>query len=77
MDRVSFQPSPAAKMGSMNEGSRNSHGQTREEHQQARTTMENLQGYAFPRKKLKIPKDPSKQPIALIACGSYSPVMLV
>ena len=35
---------------------------------------EGLQGYQFPRTKLKTPKDPSKIPIALIACGSFSPV---
>lgn len=71
------QPSPAAKMASMTGGSPDSDGQTREEHQQARTTLENLQGYAFPRRKLKVPKDLSKQPIALIACGSYSPVLFI
>lgn len=35
---------------------------------------EGPQGYQFPRTKLKTPKDPSKIPIALIACGSFSPV---
>ena len=38
------------------------------------TATNPLQDYVFPRKKLKVPKDPSKQPIALIACGSFSPV---
>ena len=38
------------------------------------TVTNPLQDYVFPRKKLKVPKDPSKQPIALIACGSFSPV---
>ena len=38
------------------------------------TASNPLQDYVFPRKKLKVPKDLSKQPIALIACGSFSPV---
>ena len=33
-----------------------------------------LANYEFPKTKLKSLKNPSKQPIALIACGSFSPV---
>ena len=33
-----------------------------------------LVDYEFPKSKLKNPQDVSKQPVALIACGSFSPV---
>ena len=39
------------------------------------TKMSSKQDYTFPQSKLKLAlKDPSKQPLVLVACGSFSPI---
>lgn len=63
-------------MGSTLAPEPNGAGMKKQEQVDGNKTSDDLRDYKFPKKKLKVAKDPAKQPIVLIACGSFSPVCI-